>query len=178
LLWDSQLRRLDDVYDEYGVSRSSPNLTRYAARLDGGIVRIGGPAAALGRKLTEPLAKNRVDLSRTLREHQALLRAFQWLTPAEALRAAPGSTVLLDASLEFGPDHAPRLLGGAERSEPTPLAADLLIGLDHIRTPERYVAAGPLVARVRAKRILDVALTRAVVPTFRTNSVVRRHCAS
>lgn len=176
LLWDSQLRRLDDVYDEYGASRSSPNLTRYAAHLDGDIVRIGSPMAALGRKLTEPFATNRVDLVRTLREGKALLAAFPWLAPAEALRAAAGSTVLLDASLEFGPYHAPRLLAGAER--PNALPVNMLSGLEQIRTPERYVALGPLVARVRAERFLDVALTRAVVPIFRTNSVVRRHCTA
>ena len=167
LLWDRQLRRLTTFRSTVITLESQPKpLKRLSRRRNRSHRR---SHAALGR------ADGAVATPRRPRAHAARgqRRSVPSVLPCGAFGAAPDSTVLLDASLEFGPHHAPRLLAGADRPIGAALPVNVLSGLEHIRTPERYVAAGPLVARVRAGRFLDITLTRTVVPIFRTDSVVR-----
>lgn len=162
LIWDPQTRRFDERYDEFGVSRDSPNLARYAASIDeiGGVVRIGRKGPSLRRKHPEPLAGSEFDRASFFQTVRHTLDGFEALSVADAQRLANGVTVLLDAHLVFDPTQPPTICSPANHEHRACTGSAVpSVGLESIRVSERWVVRGPLVATVENGRFRDVAVT-------------------
>jgi hypothetical protein len=152
VFWERLTRRFQRIYDEYGVARWHPNLSRYEADIDetGLIVRIGRAGPPVRRKLMVPIGDGSADGTRAYR----VLQRFEALSIDQALRAADGTTVLIDASLHVSRDRppcvAPSDAAKCDAGSPVP------VGLEHLRAMPQAPPGAPVIARVIRGRLYDL----------------------
>lgn len=116
--WDPAARRFNHILDEYGgAGVHEPDLKRLELEVDAvaGKVNVGGHATAAKRRVQQPLLQPAAE-SYGVNDYE---RRWTWLSLEEAMAAADGTTVLVNARVVLDPKR-PASLCSAEREQSGP----------------------------------------------------------